>query len=282
VHAPPSHPTLFRSPTEDAYFRECLKTLPKLFSSAPVVSLRAHGDDYATRGWCLAELASGALGDFSPLVLRYDLLNQPVEKEILDSALLGVKNQTYNKSFLPSAQNALQFLQSWPAIGVDEIGYSKQGCTRTQCAGIFNECQAPETCCQHSNFGVWCSQGLMVGEIEARTGNIAVVAPVVDTAHLLFLSAEDYLEGCILEGEMPDLCGHMRKELSARRIMCTNGADTILVGFWMMHSATVIDNEWGPLFQECYERYARGQGCELDALYRSGEENSYALEFSFV
>ena len=171
-----------RTDAEDSLFKSSLRKLPVLFSTASLISLReSAGDDYMSRGWCLAEIASGDQSDFVPLTLYLDLLGHEIPPAKLDAAIDTGGNSPFNPWVRPAADRAQRFLREWgvtPSPSAIETECTTAtaggGCTRGLCTEQMDRCQLTG-CCIHENFGVWCSSslcsakatvGLIVGQEE--------------------------------------------------------------------------------------------------------------------
>ncbi|KAJ5991371.1 hypothetical protein N7499_012028 [Penicillium canescens] len=76
-----------RTPANKLLFKEGLRRLPSLVASCDfILSIRSRGDDYIQRAWCISELCfMNWKCHKNSIVLRQDLLNEPIDARILNS-----------------------------------------------------------------------------------------------------------------------------------------------------------------------------------------------------
>ncbi|GAB1209432.1 hypothetical protein APSETT445_008208 [Aspergillus pseudonomiae] len=98
-----------RTPAEKLCFKEGLRQLPSLIASCDfILSIRTQGDDYLQRAWCISELC---FMDWKyqkkTIVLRQDLLSQPIDAQILNS-------ESFESSYLPSYRKMIEAWEDKP------------------------------------------------------------------------------------------------------------------------------------------------------------------------
>ncbi|OGM48971.1 hypothetical protein ABOM_003136 [Aspergillus bombycis] len=100
-----------RTPANKLLFKEGLRQLPSLIASCDfILSIRDQGDDYIQRAWCISELC---FMDWKyhkkSIVLRQDLLSQPIDDQILNS-------ESFESSYLPSYRKMIEAWDSKPSF----------------------------------------------------------------------------------------------------------------------------------------------------------------------
>eukprot|EP00752_Nemacystus_decipiens_P004897 g4456.t1 len=272
-----------RNDAEQRIFKTSLENLPDLFRSAPVLSLRQNDrDDYMSRGWCLAEVASANLSDFTPLSLYVDEQGQEIGFDKLKVSLASGAATGYNAWVRPAAKRALKFVDGWgePTGGIgsdnDSITASRV-CTREMCTSQADKCEL-DSCCLHGNFGVWCthslsaSQALLLArdtlekkviaaaEVSAKLG---VVVSIFSPSFTICGDIGDMLES-LDEIETPFDAGELLKaNLEAKQIFCTNGADLVMVGAWLLRCSSAAEPSRHDFFVKLHERVLAGKSLRV-------------------
>ena len=282
-----------RNDSEQRLFKARLKNLPDLFSSAPVLSLRQNdGDDYMSRGWCLAELASAIQSDFTPLSLYIDAQGQEIDFEKLQAALASGAETGYNPWVRPAIERTLKFVHGWGVLTAggndrdrDTILDADETCTRGMCTSETDKCRF-ESCCLHGNFGVWCAQSLLASEVsvygtsETNKHREAVevsaqLGVVVSMYSPVFEISKDFSDMIqLLEIEPPFDVGELLKaKLEEEQIFCTNGSDVTMVGAWLLRSGSAAET-FHDFFVEVHKRVLAGKTLRVErvALWDSDEQ----------
>lgn len=273
-----------RNDAEQRLFKASLGNLPDLFRSAPVLSLRQNdGDDYMSRGWCLAEVASADQSDFTPLSLYIDAQGQEIGFDDLKGALASGAGTGYNLRVMPAVKSALKFVNGWgvPTGGNDSetntMSTDDGTCTREMCTNQTDKCQSG-SCCLHGNFGVWCAHSLVASQVTAMLApdtpekrelvaaaevstKLGVVVPMFSPGFLISKDISDMIES--LEIEPPFDVGELLKaKLEAKQIFCTNGSDLVMVGAWLLRSGSAMENSHN-FFVELHKRVLAGKSLRL-------------------
>lgn len=295
----PQHP---RTQEETGYFKECLKGLSEVFQHAPMLIIRLRDDDYEQRGWCLAELASGDLSAFTPLVLFTELLGKRWHQSEVLAPLERVVAEKLKHNTAPelvrNAKFAMDFISSWPISRDCDGAHGGSGpaadaCTRSQCSAAFmQDCRLGMQCCRHFSFGVCCTNALCADAAEQKPQCTRIIPPVADVAfeiadwvqqelQIQYLNSSDDTRddasGDNTSGV--DLEQLVKQQLDTHGVRCTNGGDVMLVGLWMLCSATVAQPYWSEFFTECHRRIVGGSSLAL-ASFSAEEGEPFEYQFA--
>jgi hypothetical protein len=214
------------TPGEEEEFRAGLLALPRLFGSEHVIllALREAGDDYGSRGWCLAESLSAAAGGQRGVAVRMDLLGTPLT--------LGADGQDRNQDLSRRLRAALR---GWADTTVD--------------AAVAAECLMM----------LAVTAGYSQSEWFSPSDGIAPVylGDVVNTAGAWLGKMLARL--ALRRGRSVDLAVLLRELAHESGVRCAVDDDLVYVALLMLHTESADGSPIRKFYADCIERFVSGR-----------------------